>query len=266
MENIFKKIKLPKKKSFEEMQLFFKQRKINISKNYKYSRENVKVDNKTYGPEIEDLYRLYNLVFLNKRTTVLEFGTGWSSLVLARALRDLKKKYDPKISKLRRKNLFELFVIDDVKKYINFSKIRIKKHKDLEEIKIHWRYSPIIMENYNGQVSTTYKKLHLCNPDFIYIDGPDLFSKIKNKIQNFSNQHEDMMPMINDVLKFENFLIPGTIIVTDGRAANAYFLKNNFKRNWLYYFDTKHDQHFFYLDDKPFGQINKNMIKFYKKK
>lgn len=91
MENIFKKIKLPKKKSFEEMQLFFKQRKINISKNYKYSRENVKVDNKTYGPEIEDLYRLYNLVFLNKRTTVLEFGTGWSSLVLARALRDLKK-------------------------------------------------------------------------------------------------------------------------------------------------------------------------------
>ena len=114
------------------MQLFFKQRKINISKNFKFNwRENVKVDNKTYGPEIEDLYRLYNLVFLNKRTTVLEFRTGWSSLVLARALRDLKKKYDPKISKLRRKNLFELFVIDDVKKYINFSKIRIKKHKDL---------------------------------------------------------------------------------------------------------------------------------------
>ena len=185
---------------------------------------------------------------------------------MTRALYDLKKKYLSKTSKLRRKNLFELFIIDDEKKYLNFSKKRVSKKKELKNIKVHWKYSPIMLENYNGQISTTYKKLHLCNPDFIYIDGPDLFSKVKNTIQDFTTQHEDMMPMINYILKFENFLNPGTIILTDGRAANAFFLKNNFKRNWLYYFDKINDQHFFYLNDVPFGLINKNLIKFHNQK
>ena len=37
-----------------------------------------------------------------------------------------------------------------------------------------------------------------------------------------------MMPMVGDILKFEYFLTPGTII-TDGRTANAQFLNENFK-------------------------------------
>ncbi len=93
MNKIFKKIKFPKKKTYAEMQSFFKKKKINIDKNFKFvTRENVIKENKVYGPEIEDLYRLYNFIFLNKRTTLLEFGTGWSSLILTRALFDLKKK------------------------------------------------------------------------------------------------------------------------------------------------------------------------------
>lgn len=264
---IFKKIKMPKHNSFEEMKIFFKKKNINIEKNFKFvARENYKLNNNTYGPEIEDLYRIYNIIVLNKRTTVLEFGTGWSTLVTTRALYDLKKKYFNQASKLRRNNLFELFVIDDYKKYLNYSKKRIQTHKELKTIKIHWKYSPIVLETYNGQFSTSYKNLHLCNPDFIYIDGPDLFSDVKGYVQNFTTKHLDMMPMINDILKFENFLNPGTIILTDGRAANALFLKNNFKRNWLYYFDVKYDQHFFYLDDKPFGKINKQLLNFYSSK
>lgn len=264
MNKIFTKIQIPKKESLLKMQYFFKKKNIHINKNFKFnSRENVKLENKTYGPEIEDLYRLYKIIFLNKRTTILEFGTGWSTLIITRALYDLKKKYLSQTDGLRRKNLFELFVIDDLKKYINLSKKRIGQHKELNNIKINWKNSPLRIELYNGQISTAYKKLHLCNPDFIYIDGPDLFSKVKGNIQNFTTNHLDMMPMINDILKFENFLNPGTIILLDGRAANALFLKNNFRRNWLYYFDTSYDQHFFYLNDKPFGLINKNLLKFY---
>ena len=61
MNKIFKKIKFPKKKTFLEMQLFFKKKKIDINRNYKFvTRENVIKENKFYGPEIEDLYRLYN--------------------------------------------------------------------------------------------------------------------------------------------------------------------------------------------------------------
>ena len=99
------------------------------------------------------------------------------------------------------------------------------------------------MTSYNGNIATEYSKLPLCNPDFIYLDGPDQFS-IQGHVNNISTRHKDMMPMVCDILKFEYFLTPGTIIVVDGRAANAKFLKDNFKRKWIYKNDKKFDQHF----------------------
>ena len=39
----------------------------------------------------------------NKRTTVMEFGSGWSSLIMALALSELKKVFK-EILKLRRNN------------------------------------------------------------------------------------------------------------------------------------------------------------------
>ena len=47
--------------------------------------------NKPYKPELFDLYRLYQFIILNKRTTILEFGTGWSSLIFSIALNELKR-------------------------------------------------------------------------------------------------------------------------------------------------------------------------------
>lgn len=61
---ILNKIKLPKKKNFREMQNFFFKRKINIQKNHKFVvREDYELNNNTYGPEIEDLFRIYNIIF-----------------------------------------------------------------------------------------------------------------------------------------------------------------------------------------------------------
>ena len=48
-----------------------------------------------------------------------------------------------------------------------------------------------------------------------------------------------MMPMVCDILKFEYFYTPGTIIVCDGRSANAKFLKDHFERKWKYINDKK---------------------------
>ena len=47
--------------------------------------------------------------------------------------------------------------------------------------------------------------------------------------------------MVSDILKFEYFYTPGTIIVCDGRAANAKFLKDHFKRNWKYIIRSKNN-------------------------
>ena len=45
---------------------------------------------KPYKPDLRDLYNLYHLI-INKRTTILEFGTGWSSLIISLALSDPKE-------------------------------------------------------------------------------------------------------------------------------------------------------------------------------
>ena len=37
--------------------------------------------NEKYFPNLNDLYRLYQFVIINKRTTILEFGSGWSTLI-----------------------------------------------------------------------------------------------------------------------------------------------------------------------------------------
>ena len=72
-----------------------------------------------------------------------------------------------------------------------------------------------------------------------------------------------MMPMVCDILKFEHFYTPGTMIVFDGRAANAKFYRDNFQRNWRYLNDKKTDQHVFYLNDPILGEYNKLQVKFY---
>ena len=66
-----------------------------------------------------------------------------------------------------------------------------------------------------------------------------------------------------DILKIEFFLTPGTILVIDGRGANAEFLKKNFLRKWSYKYVKKVDQHIFILNEKPLGKYNLNQIKFY---
>ena len=45
-----------------------------------------------YPPDLRDLYRLYQYVLINNRTTILEFGTGWSSLIFLLALEEVKEK------------------------------------------------------------------------------------------------------------------------------------------------------------------------------
>ena len=59
-----------------------------------------------------------------------------------------------------------------------------------------------------------------------------------------------------------SLLLPGTLIVVDGRTANSRFLLTNFQREWGYYHDEEWDQHFFELQEKPLGIYNKRQIDF----
>ena len=267
------KIKFPRKISPKKAREYFKKYKIldflknsisnNLSKSLK--KQLYPWNNKTYPPEIMDLYRLHEFIILNKRLTILEFGSGWSSLVLAHALMINQKKYKTVNKKIRKSNLFELHILENERKYLNITKKRNIKILGSFNKKIYYHFSNCKMAFYNNRFCTEYSKLPLINPDFIYLDGPDQF-KVLGKKNNFTTNHPDMMPMVSDILKFENFLIPGTIIVIDGRTANSQFLKNNFQRKWDYYYDKINDQNIFYLADISLGHINDKMKAFYRSK
>jgi len=263
-------IKFPKKINDNKIKKFFLSNNldnlISLSKSPDLKTNQLKLDS-PFKPDLRDLYRLYQLVVLNKRTTILEFGSGWSSLIFALALLELKKKFKYKVSNLRRNNPFELFVLENDKKFLNISKKRIDNYFELIKDKknIHYCFSSVNMTSYNDKIATEYNKMPMCNPDFIYLDGPDQFN-IKGSINNFSTRHNDMMPMVCDILKIEYFLTPGTIIVVDGRSANSKFMKDNFKRNWIYKNDKKFDQHIFILNDPVLGKYNKRQLEFYNKK
>ena len=215
-------------------------------------------------PDLNDLYRLYMLIFLNKRTTVLEFGTGYSTLVMHYALMENKKRFGKKKPFQRCENPFEIFTIDNNRFFSKISKNRVKKYSKNSKF-VNFFHSEVQMINYQGNFAVEFKKLPMVNPDFIYLDGPSQWAP-KNRVNNFTTAHPDMMPMSCDIAKIENFLTPGTIIVSDGRTANSTFLKNCFKRNWTFKRDIKNDQIYFILNEQSLGAHNTQQLNFYKTK
>ena len=87
---------------------------------------------------------------------------------------------------------------------------------------INFHKSELLMSEYCGKICTLYSNLPNICPDLIYLDGPDQFSPNGN-IRGISTKHPDRMPMSADILTFEHFLQPGTLIIIDGRTANARF-------------------------------------------
>ncbi len=211
-------------------------------------------NNAPLPPEFDDLIRLHFLIKSRKVTTVLEYGVGYSSIVLADAI--LKNSLDNYIPKLRCSNLFELHSVDTSKEYIEITKKRVPKR--LSSI-INFHFSEVIMSEFNGRICTFFDKNPNISPDFIYVDGPDQYSP-KGDIRGFSTKHPDRMPMIADILSIEHFLCPGTLIIFDGRTANARFVRSNLQRNWGYLYVEEFDQHFFELLETPLGEHNKKKI------
>jgi hypothetical protein len=104
-----KKIIFPKKLNFSQIKNFFHTKDLgfilNFSNKGKLNINEMKVSD-PFKPDLYDLYRLYQFVVLNKRTTILEFGSGWSSLIFSFALSELQDAYKKKIYELRRNNPF----------------------------------------------------------------------------------------------------------------------------------------------------------------
>jgi hypothetical protein len=218
--------------------------------------ESVDPQNKVqYEVEWDDLIRLHFLCTSRKVATILEFGVGWSTLIFDSALSINKLLHGDFIrTNIRRAHLFQCYSVDDSRKWIKNAKAKYKT----ENIKYH--YSKNLMSTFNDRICTLYKKLPNICPDLIYLDGPSQF-QVKKQIRGISTRSIDRLPMAADILGIEHFLIPGTLIVVDGRTANARFLKSNLQRDWNYLYRKDFDQHFFELIEGPLGRLNEIQIK-----
>lgn len=209
-----------------------------------------------YPPELDDLVRLHFLVVTRKVTTILEFGVGKSTVVFDNALSINKKVNESFVtSNLRRANAFECHSVDNSKSYIK----QLQKNYELRNTFLH--FSKCRMGTFNDRICTFFDNIPNICPDLIYLDGPDQYGTIGD-IRGISTRNIDRLPMSGDILSIEHFLLPRTLIVIDGRTANARFLKTNLQRNWEYSYFPEYDQHFFELMEEPLGIFNERQIKF----
>lgn len=209
-----------------------------------------------FSAELDDLAKLHWLVKNRHVTTVLEFGLGKSTIIFNNALIHNKLKDEDFVcSNLRRNNPYECHSVDNYQKWIE----EIKNKNNLERVFYH--KSNLLMSCFNGRACTYYDPIPNVCPDLIYLDGPDQFSP-NGDIRGITTNHKDRMPMSADILVFEHFLTPGTLIVIDGRTSNARFLKSNLQRNWCYCHDPVGDQHYFELLEEPLGIFNLRQINF----
>lgn len=210
-----------------------------------------------FEPELDDLIRLHYLVLSRRVTTVLEFGVGKSTTIFADALTTNMHLHAQYVeAELRRSNAFELHSVENNESWMEL--VASQLPSGLKE-RCHLHHCPCRVSEFNGRLCTYYYELPDICPDLIYLDGPDQFSP-EGSLRGLTTAHADRMPMSADVLAIEHFLTPGTLIVVDGRTANARFLRSNLQRDWLYHHSPGLDQHFFELTEPPLGIYNRRQI------
>lgn len=207
-----------------------------------------------FPPVAEDLARLHRLIRKRKAFTVLEFGSGLSTIVMADALSKNKADFLAIEEKpeLRNRFMFQIFSVESDKQWIEHSQSNFPKHL-LEHVNFH--YSEIKIDTFNGRICHFYDNLPDIVPDFIYLDGPNP-KDVKGNVNGMTFQCDERTVMAADLLLMESILLPGTFILVDGRTNNARFLKNNFQRNFEMSWDKDDDVTSFELKEERLGKYN----------
>lgn len=212
-----------------------------------------------YPVEWADLLRLYALVRLRRVTKILEFGCGYSTAIMAHGLAVNDGEFgDDARAGLRRSDPFRLHAVDDVPAFVEIARGRLTPSTSG---RVEFHCAPVRMTTFGDRICTAYDSLPNVCPDLVYLDGPDQH-QVEGDVAGISTRHPDRLPMACDILRIEHFLLPGTLVVVDGRTANARFLKANLQREWRHEHDEEGDVHYFEMIEDPLGKWNRRQIEF----
>lgn len=206
----------------------------------------------SYPPQVADLVRLHRLVRERMAQTVLEFGVGFSTVILADALAKNEADYlalpDP--PKLRNGQAFKLFSLDASEHWIERTRARLPAEL---AGRVRFSHSRVVAGTFNGRLCHYYEKLPNVVADFIYLDGP-MPKHVEGSVHGLDFSIDERTVMAADLLLMEPTMLPGTLILVDGRVNNARFLARNFQRPFRTTHDPAGDVTLFELDEPPLGR------------
>ncbi len=179
-------------------------------------------------PDIPDLVRLHRLIRERPCVTVLEFGVGFSTLVMAHALAANESLFGAEMRKsaTRNSHLFQLFSVDANPAWIERTQRRLLPSLNN---RVYVAHSAVSATTFGGRLCHLYDVIPDVIPDLIYVDGPDPHD-VGGAIHGLTFQTMERTVMAADLLLMEPTLLPGTIVVIDGRENNARFLVRNLQR------------------------------------
>ena len=187
-------------------------------------------DGSALAPDVNDLVRLHRLVRERPCVTVLEFGIGCSTIALAHALAACERERGEAVRAAgpRNANLFQLFTVDANESWIQHTLDRIPSA--LAD-RVHVTHSGVTATTFAGRLCHAYDVLPDVVPDLIYLDGPDP-ADVKGSVGGLSFSIPERTVMAADILLMEPTLLPGTVVVVDGRESNVRFLLRNLQRRF----------------------------------
>lgn len=196
-----------------------------------------------FPPNISDLEQINDLLEDAPPRAVLEIGSGWSTILFASIARQMEPKLGYR---------FIIVSLDAAQKWSDEVQSALRQ-LGLDDY-VQLQVSRPVWREYDGQIVAQFEDFPFIQADFIYLDGPDPGQVSGDFYANeFATtvplERTFPVPMLVDLCLHENFMLPKTRIVVDGRGLNARFLQRTFRREWIYKYDAAKDQHHFFLDE-----------------
>ncbi len=226
-----------------------------------YFEEEARKNEDRFSPNWSDLARLHLTIRVRRVFKVLEFGVGFSSIAIADALSKNEKDWDGTKEKPQVRNgpPFQVHSIDTSRAWLDVVKQSIPNSLS-KYICLH--YSPAYVGEFAQRFCHYYDFIPDIVPDLIYLDGPDPgdVTSLQNGVNPWKNPQQPVNAA--DLLRVEPMMIPGTLILIDGRQSNVRFLKHFFYRNWSVDYDKEQDVTVMELQEPPLGKINTHSLSF----